>query len=360
MARTVRLAVVLAVVAVVLVAGLGAGLWLSTEIGPGHGLVGGGGVSPTPLTILAAGTLGLPFGSVASYVANTTPGVSAPAAAQQYEGSLAVVAAAARTPSTYSIVGTADFRLIPASLEPTVTSWEAVFASSPEALVYDPSVAAFAGINTTNWPAKLLDAQLPLGLANASTDPNGYNEIFVLELEGLLDNGSLSALYDHYFSTPVGSLAVPNPSTTRVELESNVAALLASHSIASFLTYRSYAVANHLAFVDLDPRVSLGSTDPADLAFYANASTTILSGSSTQRVQGAPVLFAVTVPKASETASAGATFVQVLLSPAGAAILEGDGLTPVYPAWSDDPGGAPGGVQPFVVPLPAALSGLLS
>lgn len=358
MARTLSLGVTLALVVVLVAAGIAGGY----AIGRWQGGSGGSGRSgpASTLSVIAAGTLGVPFGSVAQYLENTTPGVSVPTASQQYEGSLAVMTAVRSAPSAYDVVAAADFRLIPQNLEPATAGWEAVFATSPEALVYDPTVAALAGINTTNWPEKVLDSGLPLGLANASTDPNGYNEIFVLELEGLLDNGSLSSLYSHFFTTPVGALAIPNPATTRVEVESNVASLIQTHAIGLFITYRSYAVSHGLSYVDFAPSVGLGSTNASELATYATASTTILTAGGSAVVQGAPVLFSVTVPTALASSSYGLNFVGVLLSPAGEAILSADGLTPIFPGWCDEPASVPGILAPDVTPLPPALSAELA
>jgi len=346
-------AVVIAVLA--LVAGVVVGFSVPRSTGSGPG-----GSTPTTLSVIAAGTLGVPFGSVASYLANTTPGIAAPTAAQQYEGSLLVMSAVAQLHESFDVVAAADYRLIPANLEPTYASWEVVFATSPEALVYDPTVAAFDGINTSNWPSKVLASGVPMGIANASTDPNGYNEIFVLELEGLLQNGSLSALYDHFFQTPVGSYAIPNPTTTRVESESNVASLIGSHAVGLFITYRSYAVSHGLQYVDLAPSVGLGSTDAADVAAYVQASTTIAPASGPQVIHGAPVLFSVTVPLNAPDPEVGLAFVHVLLSPAGDALLASSGLTPVFPGWCDRLDAAPPGVVPDVVALPEPLASQLA
>ncbi len=336
---------------VLLVVGLGIGYAI-----PRSGAGGPAGPSgSSTLSVIAAGTLGAPFSSLASLLANTTPGIAAPLASQQYEGSLSVMAAVAQLSGTYDVVASADYHLIPQELEPTLASWEAVFATSPEALVYDPTVAALDGMNTTNWPQKVLASGLPLGIANASTDPNGYNEIFVLELQGLLQNGSTSALYSHFFSTPVGSYAIANPTTTRLEPESNVASLIQSHTIALFITYRSYAVSHGLSYVDFDPKVGLGSTDPSALDFYAQASTTIQPASGTQTLHGAPVLFSVTVPRNAPNATLGIAFVHIVLSPAGQAILLSDGLSPIFPAWCDRLTDAPPWLVPDLVALPATL-----
>ena len=307
------------------------------------------------LSVTAAGMLGTLFPAVADALANESPGVETPLAAQQYQGSLAALAQITGAHATFDVAAAADYRLIPELLEPAYASFECVFATTPEVLAYDPSVSALSGINTTNWPAKLLASGQPLAIANASTDPNGFNEIFVLELEGLLENGSLASLYGHFFSTPVGGLAVPDPSTTRVEPETQAAALLTTHQVAAFLLYRSYALAHHLAFVPLDPRVDLGSLDAASIATYARATTTILTPLGPQVVNGAPVAFSATVPSNAPNPTLGLEFLDLLLSPKGAALISAAGFTPVLPAWADQPARVPTPLAPDVVPIPPDL-----
>ncbi|MGI0131542.1 MAG: substrate-binding domain-containing protein [Thermoplasmata archaeon] len=318
---------------------------------------GGGGAPPgSPiLSITAAGTLGTLFPRVGDALANASPGVDAPLSAQQYQGSLAALAQITVAHATYDVAAAADYRLIPQLLEPTYASYEVIFATTPEVLAYDPSIPAFAGINTTNWPSKLVVSGAPLAIANASTDPNGFNEIFVLELEGLETNGSLASLYDHYFTTPVGSFAQPDPSTTRVEPETQAAALLATHQIAAFIIYRSYAVAHGLAFVPLDPLVGLGGLDPASIAAYAKATTTIDTPLGPELVRGAPVAFGATVPANAPNPSLGVDFLDLLLSPEGASLLVGAGFDPVTPGWTDAPGHVPAILAPDVIPLPSDL-----
>ena len=342
------------VVAVALLAFSGG--WLVGQVGshPPAGASGAPAGSPI-LSISAAGTLGALFPAIGDALANESPGVEAPFSAQEYQGSIAALAQVTRLHAAFDVAAAADYRLIPRLLEPTFAHFEIVFATTPEVLVYDPSLAAFEGINTTNWPAKLIASGRPLAIANASVDPNGYNEIFVLELEGLLENGSLSALYGHFFTTPVGSLAVPDPTTTRVEPETQYAALLATHLVAAAITYRSYAQANHLAFVSLDPAVGLGGLDSTSVAAYAQASTTIVTPGGREAVHGAPVAFSATVPLNAPNATLGLEFLDLLLSPKGQAIIASAGFTPVAPAWTDSPTQVPVPLAPDVVPFPAGL-----
>jgi molybdate/tungstate transport system substrate-binding protein len=345
------------VVAVVAVAGLAfvAGWIGSMQLGGGSSGTTADSRSKT-LSIAAAGTLGTLFPQAASALVNQTPGISAPSATQTYEGSLLALASVKLSGASIDVAAAADYRLIPQILEPTVASWEVVFATTPEVLAYDPSVAAFSGINSTNWAAKLETPGVLLGVANASTDPNGYNGIFVLELQGQVDNGSLSSVYSHFYTTPVGALAIPDPTTTRVEPEAQAATLLAAHTVGAFIIYRSFAVTHHLAFIDLSPQVNLGDLSPAAVTLDGQASTSILtSAGTTQEVVGAPVAYAATVPKTSANDTLGLAFLHYLLSPAGVALMQNDGFVAVFPGWADDPARVPPLLAPDVVGLPIGL-----
>jgi molybdate/tungstate transport system substrate-binding protein len=347
---------------------------LLTLAGIGAGFVGGyeyrgssasspGAVTNSTLSILAAGTLDTIFPELANALVNETPGISAPSATQNYEGSLDVTSAIASLATRADVAAVADFRLIPQWLEPKFASYEVVFGSTPEVLVYNSSLPAFAGINGTNWAEKLLTEVNGGGTArmavwNASTDPNGYNEIFSLELEGMLYNDSASAFYSHFYSGTVGGLAVPDPATTILEHESQAAILLQTGVVSSFITYRSYAVVNHLPYVSFSPIVGLAANNSTALADYAKLSTMIVSSTGgLTSVVPAPVLFAVTVPSNAPNPELGAAFLHLLLSPQGTALLSARGaFTPIFPGWSNDPSASPPVVAPDVVPLPSWAS----
>jgi len=120
------------------------------------------------------------------------------------------------------------------------------------------------------------------------------------------------------------------------------------------ITYRSYAVANHLANVSFDPIVGLASTSTTALADYAELSTKIVGPTgSVQSVSPAPVLFAATVPQNAPNATLGEAFLHLLVSPEGGAELTAGGaFSPLVPAWTDAPTLVPPVLAPDVVPLP--------
>jgi molybdate/tungstate transport system substrate-binding protein len=341
-------------VVLLVVAAAGVGATVGYELAP-RGSGPSAALSGT-LSITAAGTLGSLFPRVADQLVNETPGVSAPLAAQQYEGSLAALQAVRSNPTGYDVAASADYRLIPSTLEPDAATFEVVFATSSEVLAYDPTVPAFAGINSTNWVAELESSGTRLAVSNASVDPSGYNAIFVLELAGSVGGGSLDSVYGHFFTSPPGSLALPNPATTQVIVETQAATLLGTHSIQATILYRAYAVSHHLSFVALDPRIDLGNLSTSALALDATASTAILTANGTSTVVGGPVLYAATVPRNAPNAALGIAFLHLLLSPEGTALVAGAAFSPVFPGWADASAAVPPELEPDVVPLPSTLA----
>jgi molybdate/tungstate transport system substrate-binding protein len=345
--------VVVVLVVVAVVAGFAAGWYLrpsaSTSAGP----------TSSTLGLIAAGSLAPILPSLASAFANATPGVQAPVAAQLYEGSTAAATALSTEANPpYDLFVSADFRVIPQHLEApasAVASWEVIFAADPVVLAYDSSVPALAGINSTNWYQKIVAAGVTLGAANASADPLGYNAIFTLELEDSLQ-GQNGALYGHFFQGVPGTFATPTASTKYVS-ENVAASALSTGEVQTYLIYQSYAKVDHLAYVTLNAPVNLGATDPTSVARYGTVSSTILSGSSTKVVTGAPVLFALTVPQTAPNYALGVAFAAYLLSNATLPSWTADGFQPIGPAWVDQPTRVPAALAGFA---PASLQALPS
>jgi molybdate/tungstate transport system substrate-binding protein len=312
------------------------------------------------LSILGAGTLTYTFPELASALVNETPGITAPSAAQTYEGSLDVTTAITSLGARADVAALADFRLIPQLLEPTYAAYEVVFAQTQEVLIYNASLPAFAGVNASNWGWKLVEdvtthGNAPFGVWNASTDPNGYNEIFSMMLQGEIYNGSTTSVYGQFYSGAPGAYATPNPATTILEHESQAADLITTGLVSAVITYKAVAVQNHLPYVLLNPIVGLGANNSTALGMYAHLSTQIIGSSGAlTSVVPAPILFAATVPTNAPNPALGALFLHLLLSPQGSAILaQDDAWTPIFPGWCPTPSAVPGLLQPDVTALPS-------
>lgn len=355
-----RDAITVALVVVAAGAGLAGGWYLHTSSGSSSGAG-----APQTLSVIAAGSLAPILPPFASTFANETPGVAAPIAAQLYEGSTAAASALTLPSQPYDLFVSADFRVIPQRLEPptaTVVSWEAVFASDPVVLAYEPGATGLSGINATNWYQKIVGAGVTLGTPNASSDPLGANAIFVIELTDQLTHQG-GSFYGHFFSGAMGALASPTVAT-RLVSENVAATVLSTGEVSTFLIYRSYAIADHLSYVILNDSVDLGSYDPTDVALYHAVKTTELTGISTSVKSGAPVLFALTVPENAPDFTLGIAFAAFLLSNATASAWSAEGFTPLAPLWTDAPSHLPaalaGSPPNGIAALPAYLAALLA
>ncbi len=311
------------------------------------------------LSILGAGTLTYTFPMLANALVNETPGITAPAAAQTYEGSLDVTTAITTTGAKTDVAALADFRLIPQLLQPTYASYEVVFAQTQEVLIYNASLPVFNGVNSSNWGWKLVQdvtsGNKPMAVWNASTDPNGYNEIFSMMLQGQIYNGSVTSVYNQIYSGAPGDYATPIANRALLEHESQAANLINTGVVSALITYKAVAIQNNLHYVLLNPIVGLGANNSTALADYAKLSTQIIGSSGTPTsVVPAPILFAATVPSNAPNPALGALFLHLLLSPQGSAILaEENAWTPIFPGWSPTPAAVPGLLQPDVTSLPA-------
>ncbi len=128
--------------------------------------------------------------------------------------------------------------------------------------------------------------------------------------------------------------------------------------MSALITYRSFAVVNHLPYVSFNPIVGLSANNSTALTDYAELNTTIVSSTGgLTKVAPAPVLFSITVPTNAQNPALGAAFIHLLLSPQGAAIIsEGGAFTPIFPGWSNNPSAVPSVLAPDVEPLPSWAS----
>ncbi|MCI4347082.1 MAG: substrate-binding domain-containing protein [Thermoplasmata archaeon] len=317
---------------------------------------------PASLAVIAAGSLAPILPSFISSFVNATPGVQGPLSDQLYEGSTAAATALTTAPQPYDLFISADFRVIPKNLEPPTASiahWEVVFASDPVVLAYEPT-SALSGIDATNWYQKISQTGVVLGAPNASADPLGANLIFSLELEDAVA-GQAGAFYGHFFAGAEGALATPT-TATRIVTETAMGSALTTGEVGVTLTYRSYAIADRLPYLNLTPAVNLGAVDASNVTHYGTVSTTELTTGGTKVVKGAPVLFALTVPSTAPDMTLGIAFASYLLSSATSALWATAGFAPLTPAWVDHTSQVPAalaGFAPNALPaLPSYLAAL--
>ncbi len=345
-------AVIVGIAVVAIVAGFAAG-WYA------HPTSGSSGSTRT-LGVIAAGSLsptGILPSLVSAYV-NETPGIASPLTAQLYQGSSADATAivSAGSASPFDIFVSADYRVVPEALmatSPPYATGEAVFASDPIVLAYNPGV--LSGVTASNWYEKIVGSGIVLGVANASADPLGADAIITIELQDRLA-GLNGSLYHHFFTGPMGGFAGPT-ANTRYVMENDASLALSTGEVQAYLIYESYARADKLTFTPLSDSVNLGGTTANDVTEYGYAHTTILAGTTLDVVVGAPAIFALTVPSNAPDPALGDSFASWLISNSTLQAWASDGFVPTPSVWIY---GSVGYLPPGLPPLPPYLAALIT
>ncbi len=314
------------------------------------------------LLLVAAGTLNTLFPKVASQLSAVYPNVQVSNATQEYMGSLDAVRQIVSLHGEFDLIATVDPRQIPTYMYPTYSNWQACFASNAVALVYSPQSRFAETINSSNWASIILQKGVVVGAANASTDANGYNAIFALELAGIKLYGNATYLYDHFYTNGTNGVAGPNLNTKAIRIapETTTEALLTSGAVDFYFTYVSYAVANHLDYINLGPWTNLGEFNSTYWNFYKQVHTNIIGANSTiVTVSGAPIVYCATIPNNSPNTTLAEYFLMFLMSPQGQADMQQIGLSAITPAYVDNLSSIPALLTPCSTQMPSELSSAL-
>ena len=231
--------------------------------------------------------------------------------AQESASSLELVRRLTELQSTPDVLALADPDLFPTLLEPTFTSWHALFGRNRIVLAYTSRSRGAAEINDANWWEVLARPDVQVGRADPSTDPSGYRTLLVWQLAA------------RHYGVPdlEARMLRAAPARNVRPREADQVALLQVGELDYIWTYENLAALMSLPYLKLPDAVDLGS--PADSAAYAAASTRVLGkrAGDTITVRGRPILFGVTVPRAAPHAAAAERFVAYLLSAEGQRIL---------------------------------------
>lgn len=184
-----------------------------------------------------------------------------------------------------------------------MVTWFLTLASSQLVLAYNPEskfAAKFqaASAGTTPWYEVLQTPGLRFGRGDPRTDPKGYRTLFLFDLAA-----------KHYQKPELAGLLGDPINPDQVFPEIVLLARVQSGQFDAGIFYRHEVVAHKLPYVSFPPEINLG--DPKFASFYSQASFTTPTG---ERVNGAPILFTITIPKVASNQAAAKDFVRFMLS----------------------------------------------
>lgn len=275
-----------------------------------HGCASDGAAPPAgPLVVYNAASLTRPMRAVLdSFAARTGARY-----AQESASSLELVRKLTEMHSVPDVLALADPQLFPALLEPTFVTWHALFGRNRIVLAYTSRSRGAAEIQRGSWWTVLEQPGVEVGRSDPNTDPSGYRTLLVFQLAGR-----------HYGIADMEARMLRAAPTRNVRpREADQVALLQAGELDYIWTYENLARLMGLPYLRLPDAVDLGSV--SDSATYATASTRVLGKrlGDTLVVQGRPILFGVSIPRAAPNAALAERFVAYLLSAEGRRILRG-------------------------------------
>ena len=297
----------------------------------------------TPLVVYNAASITRPMRAVLdSFSARTgTPYL------QESASSLELVRKLTELHAVPDVVALADPDLFPALLEPEFTTWHALFGRNRIVLAYTPRSRGASDLPRGRWWEVLERPGVQVGRSDPNTDPSGYRTLLVWQLAAR-----------HYGIPELEARMLRAAPARNVRpREADQVALLQAGELDYIWTYENLAALMSLSYLVLPDAVDLGT--PADSATYATASTRVLGKrrGDTITVRGRPILFGVSIPRASANAALAERFVAYLLSAEGRRILRRtrfDALETPILVGRDIPPTVGGGVY---APAPSGASG---
>jgi len=293
---------------------------------------------------------------------------AAPTGAPATAAAATSATAAAATSATAAAATSATAAAATSATKPTA-DWYAIFATNRMVLAYSPHSRYASLFRSGDWIKALTTPGVQFGLADPRFDATGYRALMVLQLAQRYYHD------DHLFAdVTVGRLSPPVTVSSRAgvdlidvpELLDGVSgsglvlrgasielmALLESGDLDCAFEYESVVRQHHLPFVQLPAQIDLSSQRFA--ANYARVAVSIAF----QRFAtvkpvfaGAPIAYAVTIPRTAHDPADAARFIAFLLGPRGRAILAADYQPAVTPALVDHFDKLPAVLRPLCAPL---------
>ena len=296
------------------------------------------------LVVFCAGSLYIPLKKLAATYEEQHAGVEV---VIEPSGSVKAARKVTELERRCDVLAVADYRLIPEMMFPKYANWCIAFASNEVVLTYTNNSRYADAVNTDNWLEVLLKPDVKYGFSNPNDDPCGYRAVTILGLASLY-YGRAEALEELLLeATNIqaeevnGTLHIYVPADLEVEgsrltvrsKSVDLIALLEAGALDYAFEYRSVAVQHGLRFIELPPELNLGSPEHAD--FYAKATVHIMYGTEQVReIEGAPIVYGVTIPSTAENLGDAVEFVEALLSDTGREVFESLGQSfleaPVY------------------------------
>ena len=204
------------------------------------------------------------------------------------------------------VIALADVEVFPQLLIPEHVSWYAEFARNRMVVGYTERSRHAAEIDSTNWPTILAMPDVQVGRPDPDLAPAGYRTLLMLQLAER-----------HYSSPGLAARVLANaPRRNMRPNAAELATLLQTGELDYIFDYESVASAYGFKALHLPAAIDLG--DPTQAGEYARARIRVKGkGNDSATFAGAPIVYALSVPRGAPHAAAAQRLARFLLSADG-------------------------------------------
>ncbi len=288
------------------------------------------------LPIFHAGSLTIPFEQISNEFNQLYPDVEI---LLEAAGSQTAIRKVTELGRECGVIGSADYAIIPKLMFPDYADWYITFATNQIVIGYTDKSKFKDEINAQNWYQILQRDGVKYGRSDPNQDPCGYRTLMVWQLAE--DYYNQPGLYKSLDTDDIQQNVMRRKSVELI-------ALLESGDLDYAFEYLSVAVQHKLNYIVLPAEINLSDERFKD--FYATARIEIPGKEPGQKITqtGAPIAYAVTIPKNFPNQELAIAWVDFLLSDEGKAIMEANGQPPIFPAGTNDKSRLPDELRKYV------------
>ncbi len=286
------------------------------------------------ITVLAAGSLAVPFGKIAEEYEKEY-GIKVRI---ETAGSVETVKKISELHVHADVVAVADYRAIENYLMPNYTSWYIKFARNEIVIAYTSHSRYSSEINSTNWMDIFSRDDVRIGFSSPNDDPCGYRAVMMFYLASRHYNSSIFRdVVENNTGIRIdnGKIEVPDDanllnSSGRVFIKRKSVSLLSdleSGNIDYAIEYLSVAKQHGLKYLRLPDDINLSNASKSQ--WYQRAMVVLADG---KTVKGDAINYAITIPENAPNREDAYRFVAMVTGDTGREILNSCGQPPMYEA----------------------------
>jgi molybdate/tungstate transport system substrate-binding protein len=268
--------------------------------------------TPGVIRVLHAGSLSIPFKEMAQTFMEKYPQYNV---LLEAHGSRTCARQITDLKRPVDVMASADSAVIRNLLIPEYADFCIDFTTNEMVIMYTPKSRYADTIHSDNWNEILLKPGVQYGHSDPNSDPCGYRAVLTWQLAE--KHYKIGGLYNR--------LTEKMPAKNIRPKEVDLIALLEAGELDYIFIYRSVAEQHQAKYIILPEEINLKS--PQWASFYQAASLKITGKKPGEwiQMQGAPMVYGITMPKNTPNPEGGIQFISFVLDKEGQEIMKSNG-----------------------------------